>query len=181
MVKLKDGSTLALTVTDSMVPMERAAESSSVPPSVVLKLTRHTSEAPGVELPFVGLISVGLWVVHEVPEFAEQPISSVTVVPAVTLSVPTVQVMVGALMVKVHVAEPAEKLARILLPARLLNAKVVADGEAVLLPEPGYVISIVPPTGIVVTARKETVCIAVMGVKSTSAPAPAAAPTVPLR
>jgi hypothetical protein len=105
----------------------------------------------------------------------------VTVVPAVTAPVPTVHVIVGALTLKVHVAVPEEKFALILLEERLLNAKVEADGDAVLLPEPGKPITIVPPIGIVVAVVNSTVCIAVIGTINTSAPAPAPAPTVPAR
>jgi len=141
----------------------------------------QTSAEPAVWFPFVGLIRVGTCVLQLAPAFDEQPIRMVTVVPALTAPVPTVQVIVGALTLKVQAAVPAEKFAFILLDERLLNAKVEADGEAELLAEPGKPITIVPPMGIVVAAVNSTVCIAVIGTISTSAPAPAPAPTVPAR
>lgn len=76
----------------------------------------------------------------------------VTVVPALTAPVPTVHVIVGALTLNVHAPVPAEKLAFIFPVERLLNAKVEAEGEAVLLAEPGKPMTIVPPIGIVVAA-----------------------------
>lgn len=64
---------------------------------------------------------------------------------------------------------------------RLLKAKVVADGEAVLLAAPGKVRTIVPPVGIVVVGVNVIVCMAVIGLMSTSDPAPPAVTKVPPR
>lgn len=181
MVKVSDGSILARTVTDSTVPIEMVDVSRLLTPSVVVKLTFHMSEAPAVWLLFVGLISVGTCVVQFAPVFAEQPIRIVTTVPALTAAVVTVQVIVGELIVKVHAADPAEKSALILPVERPLNANVVAEGEAVLLAEPGKLMTIVPLMGIVVELVNWILCMAVIGTIKTSDPAPADDPTVPAK
>lgn len=49
----------------------------------------------------------------------------------------TVQLILGELTPKVHTDEPVEKLAWILLELKLLNANVVAEGEAELSAAPG--------------------------------------------
>lgn len=172
---------LARTVTDSIVPTASVAESKLLAPSVVVTFIFQISAEPGVWLLFVGLINVGTWVEQLAPDAEEQPISIVTVVPAFIAPVPTVHVMSGALTVNVQAAVPAEKFAFILLADKLLKANVVADGDAELFPEPGNPITIVPPIGIAVVTVKATVCIAVIGTISTSEPAPAFTPTVPLR
>lgn len=180
-VNVSDGSMLARTVTDSIVPTARVAVSKLLAPSVVVTFTFQTSAEPGVWLLLVGFIKVGTWVVQLAPEAEEHPIRIVTAVPALTAPVPTVHVMEGAPTLNVHAAVPAEKFAFMLLADRLLKAKVVAEGEAELLPKPGNPITIVPPTGIAVETVKATVCIAVIGTISTSDPAPAFVPTVPPR
>ena len=59
-----------------------------------------------------------------------------------------------------QVDEPPEKLADKLVVCKLLKAKVVAEGRAVLSPEPGKVIIIFPPIGIADTVVNLIVCFA---------------------
>jgi hypothetical protein len=109
----------------------------------------------------------------------------VTVVPAVTAPVVVTQVREGAvtvedaphvtLLVIMGVDEPFHAAPALF---KLLKANVVAEGDAVLFAEPGKVITIVPPIGMVEGVIKEMVCVAVIGVKRTSVPACTAAPVV---
>lgn len=149
-VKVSDGSIFARTVTDSTVPIEMVDVSRLFAPSVVVILTFHISDEPAVWLLFVGLISVGTWVLQFAPLFAEHPMRIVTTVPAVTAAVVTVQVIVGELIENVQAADPAEKSALILPVERLLKANVLAEGDALLSADPGKFITIVPLIGIVV-------------------------------
>jgi hypothetical protein len=72
--------------------------------------------------------------------------------------------MVGAEIASEQVDVPAEKPTDTLEVCKLLKAKVVAEGEAELLPAPGKVIIIFPLTGMVEVVVNTMVCLAVMAV-----------------
>jgi hypothetical protein len=81
-------------------------------------------------------------------------------VPAGTEAL-VVQVIVGELTVTLlHAVEGSETTLEV---CKLLKAKVVAEGEAVLFEDPGNVKIIFPPDGTLVCVVNFTVCKAVMG------------------
>ena len=99
-------------------------------------MTFHVSAVPAAA-DFVGLISAGV----------EDPMVIVTVAPGFIAAVAILQVIFGAEIVHVlQVVEP--ELIERFPDARLLKGKVVAEGDAALLPEPGKVITIFPLLGI---------------------------------
>lgn len=160
-VKVRVGSTFACTWTDSIVAiLDLAVSISTLFPSWVLIVTNQVSAVPAAAV-LAGLIRVGDWVVQDAPELAVQPIRKVITVLADTAAV-VVQVIVGAATEIVHDAP----LTLILVPVSELSplkAKVVAEGEAVLLPAPGKVIRILPPEGMGLGLVNFTVCMAVIG------------------
>jgi hypothetical protein len=103
-----------------------------------------------LEVDFVGLIRRGDWVVQEASEVlaSAHPMRNVNVVPPAIMP-EVVQVIVGAATAHEQVvALLVEIFAAAFAEVRPLKEKVVADGEAVLTPPPGKVITIFPPEGI---------------------------------
>ena len=90
-----------------------------------------------------------------------QPIKTVTVAPALTPLPLEVQVIDGAATVTLEQVTPLNLTSEGLLAAIPLKENPVADGDAVLLPVPGKVSTIVPPPGTAVLVVKLMVCMAV--------------------
>ena len=89
---------------------------------------------------------------------------------------PVVSVIVGTPLDEIVTADPLHAVVGkhfTFAATRLLNENVVAEGEAIFEKVPGKVIIIFPVFGIILFGVKEIVCIAVIGVTSISAPAPA--------
>lgn len=91
---------------------------------------------------------------HEVVP-AVQPIRTVIVVDP-EIADPVVRVILGEL-IDLPPEQAAAGLHCTAADPKLLKAKVLADGEAVLFADPGNVITIVPPLGIFETVVNLTV------------------------
>ena len=88
----------------------------------------------------------------------------------------------GAPLVDITIELHAVEGNDLIFPAtRLLNANVVADGEAELLNKPGYVRIIFPEFGMELLGVNPIVCIEVIGTNNTSAPAPPPVPRDPVK
>lgn len=173
-VKVRVGSTLAWICTDSIVPMVvLLVSSTTLLVSCVWTVTFQLSAEVVVALAplwelltlFVGLIRRGDWVVQELSEVlaSAQPMRKVSCVPpAIELEV--VQVMLGAEMVQVQVVALLVEIFAAAFPdVRPLNEKVLAEGEAVLAPDPGNEMIIFPPEGMLVWVVNWILCMAVIG------------------
>lgn len=136
-LKVRLGSIVALTVTDSIIPIATVELSRFTElTSWVCIPTFQISAVPAVD-GLVGLIRVGTCVVHDPPLWAEHPIKIVTVVPAAMMPL-VVQVMLGEVTATpdglLHAVAGFETT---FAAAKLLNAKVEAEGEAELSAAPG--------------------------------------------
>ncbi len=151
MVKVRVDSTLACICTDAIVAI-LATELSSVllEASVVLTAILQMSAVVAAAL-FVGLMSVGV----------DEPIVMVILVPAATAEA-AVHVMVGLLTTRVVPEQVAPETVTLLV-TKPLNAKVLAEGDALLFAAPGNVTTMVPLAGIAVTVLNVMVCLAVTG------------------
>jgi len=153
-VNVRVGSTVAWTCTDSTVPILVVPLSKlTLPESCVVTVNVHLSAVPAEAL-LVGFINLGACVVQEVSllDVSEHPIRKVIVVPPATAPPEsTVQVIEGAETVKVQVRVPSnlyEIFAAAFPEVSPLKENSVADGLAIVTPEPGKVSTIFPEAGI---------------------------------
>ena len=142
--KVRDGSIVARTVTDSTVTIERSLSS---PETVVPELSRSFTltlqmSAVPAEAVFVGFIIRGACVVHAPLDWAVHPMMMVIVVFDGTIAVvwhmifgeSTYELLLQVILLATTVD------GRPPTPFKLLNAKEVAEGEALLLADPGKLI-----------------------------------------
>ena len=173
--KVSVGSTDARTWTDSMVPIfiREVSKSVLLVTSRVVMFIVHVSAVPAAAV-FVGLMMVGIWVLHAAPVAEEQPKRIVTVVLAAIVVVPVKAIWivgevpaVGLVYVPVKVLAPEVPFIFTFVSESPLNWKVLADGEAVLFESlakrVGNAMVIVPSVGTALIVRNEMVCMALTG------------------